>query len=403
MYDEWMSMKKNISNCIMKTSTIALCVLAFSLLVLPGCSDTPSSLGIGLIPQEDFLKADTLTAYSTLDRSYLTRRNLGTSRTLAVGWTGGLEAQTLMRFLGIPDSMKGSTVNSVDLILFPNYIAGNSTGTVSFNVHQLTCSWSESGFTWDSLTTLSYDGATIGSFSGAVADSDSVVVSISPQLISTWFANTADVLPIYGILLKSDAPVAGTVIRGFESFEATRVPRLRIIATQNSQIDTFVLTGGYDTFVLNGSAMVDPAKYLYAHPTIGYNGMLLFDVSAVPRNAVIHKATMELTRNPDYLIYSRPAIDSIMATFIVDSMARSDLYESYPPISTRTGNVYSLNISKMVQRWVKGFPNQGVRVKAYDDYIGSSAQGTVNPFVFYNSQSDAALRPRLKIIYSIIQ
>jgi hypothetical protein len=388
----------------MKTSSIALCILAFSLLVLPGCSDTPSSLGIGLIPQEDFLKADTVTAYSTHERSYLTRRNLGTSRTLAVGRTVSLEAEVLMRFLGIPDTMKGSTVNSVDLILFPNYIAGDSTGTVSFNVHQITSGWTESGFTWDSLTTLPYEATTIGSYSGAVTDSDSVVVSISPQLISTWFANTADILPIYGILLKSDAPpAAGAVIRGFESFEATRVPRLRIIATQNSQIDTFELTGGYDTFVLNGTAMVDPAKSLYAHPTIGYNGMLLFDVSAVPRNAVIHTATMELTLNPDYSLYSRPAIDSVIATFIVDSMARSDLYDSNLPISARTGDVYKLNITKMVQRWVNGFPNQGVRIKAYDDYIGSAALGTVNPFVFYNSQSDAPLRPRLKIIYSIIQ
>ncbi len=388
----------------MKTSSIALCVLAFSLLVLPGCSDTPSSLGIGLIPEEDFLKADTVTAYSTHERSYLTRRNLGTSNTLAVGRTGSLEAEVLMRFLGIPDTMKGSTINSVDLILFPNYIAGDSTGTVSFNVHQITSGWTESGFTWDSLTTLPYEATTIGSYSGAVTDSDSVVVSISPQLASSWFANTTDTLPIYGILLKSDAPpTAGTVIRGFESFEATRVPRLRIIATQNSQIDTFELTTGYDTFVLNGTAMVDPAKYLYVHPTIAYNGMLLFDVSAVPRNAVVHTAMLELTRNPEYSLYSRPAIDSIMATFIVDSMALSDLYESYPPISTRTGNVYSLNISKMVQRWVKGFPNQGVRIKSYDEYSGSAAHGTVNPFVFYNSQSEASLRPRLKIIYSIIQ
>jgi hypothetical protein len=388
---------------VMKTFSIVLCVLAFSLLVLPGCSDTPSTLGVGLIPEEDFLTADTVTAYSTLERSYLTRRNFGTSNTLTVGRTESLEAQSLLRFTGIPDTMKGSTVSSVELILFPNYIAGDSTGTVSFDVHKITSGWTESGFTWDSLTTLSYDPAAAGSFSGVVADSDSVVVSISPELISSWFTNTADILPIYGILLKTDAQTAGSVIRGFGSFEVTRLPRLRIIATQNSQIDTFTLTTGYDTFVLNGTAMVNPEHSLYIHPTIGYSSMLVFDVSGVPRNAVIHRATMELTLNPAYTLYSRPAVDSVIAAFIVDSMARSDLYDTYLPISSRSGDVYSMNISKMVQRWVKGFPNQGVRVKAYDENLGSSAQGCVNPFVFYTSQSEAQLRPRLKIIYSLIQ
>lgn len=112
---------------------------------------------------------------------------------------------------------------------------------------------------------------------------------------------------------------------------------------------------------------------------------------------------MELTSNSGYSFYSRPTIDSVLATFVVDSTAQSDFYNSSPPISTRTGNVYSMNIATMVQRWGRGFPNQGVRIKAYDDYRGSYALGTVNPFIFYNSKSDISLRPRLKILYSTIR
>jgi len=298
-------------------------------------------------------------------------------------------------------------VNSVELILFPNYIAGDSTGTFSFNVYKVTNGWTESGFTWDSLTALTYDGTSLGAFSGAVTDSDSVVVSLSPQLLSDWFTDAEEGLSIYGLILRSPgASGPGTVIRGFNSFESSetaRIPRLRIIATKNSVIDTFDLESGYDTFVLNGPALVDPGKSLYVHPTLGYSGMLVFDVSAIPHKAVVHRATMELSLDPRYSFYSRPALDSVIATFIVDSMARSDLYDSNLPISERSGNVYTLNISRMVQRWANGFPNQGVRIKSYDDYIGSSALGGVNPFVFYNSQSDASLRPRLKIIYSTIR
>ncbi len=389
---------------MMKISSVVFSLLALISLLISGCSDTPSSLGAGLIPQEDFLNVDTLTAYSATERSYLSRHTLGLSRTIAVGRTGSLEAEALIWFFNFPDTMKESTVNSVDLTLFPNYIAGDSTGAVSFDVHEITSSWTESGVIWDSLTALSYNGTPVGSFSGAVADSDSIVISISPQLISKWFTSSADTLPVYGFLLKPNSPpAAGTVIRGFGSFQETRVPRLRIIATQNSQIDTFTLNTGYDTYAVNGSPIVDPTKSIYVHPTLAYNGLLVFDVSKLPRDAVIHQSMLELTRNTAYQYYSRPAIDSVIATFVLDSMARSDLSASSPPVSNRNGDIYRMNISSMVQRWVKGFPNQGVRIKAYDDNSGSSALGTLNPFVFYNSKSDPVLRPRLKIIYSTIQ
>lgn len=141
----------------------------------------------------------------------------------------------------------------------------------------------ESSFIWDSLAVLSYNGTPVGSFAGAVTDSDSVVVSISPQLISKWFSNAKNVLPTYGLLLKPNRPAApGQAIRGFESFQGTRIPYIRIIATQNSQIDTFTLSTGYDTYVVNGSPVVDPLKSIYIQPTLGYNALLTFNVSKLP-------------------------------------------------------------------------------------------------------------------------
>ncbi|MGD0339184.1 MAG: DNRLRE domain-containing protein [Bacteroidota bacterium] len=389
---------------MMKTFFVLLFIIVTFLFTISGCSDNPSSLGIDLIPQEDFLNVDTLTVYSTTERLYQSRHPLGSSQTIAVGRAESLEAYVLISFLSMPDTMAGSTVNSVELTLFPNYIIGDSTGTVSFDVCELMSGWSESSFTWDSLAILPFDGTVVGSFTGAVTDSDSVVVSISPQLISKWFSNAANILPTYGLLLKPNRPAApGQVIRGFESFQGTRIPYIRIIATQNSQIDTFTLSTGYDTYVVNGSPVVDPLKSIYIQPTLGYNTLLTFDVSKLPRDALIHQAIMELTSSSGYSFYSRPTTDSVLATFIVDSTAQSDFYDSSPPISTRTGNVYSMNIATMVQRWGRGFPNQGVRIKAYDDYRGSYSLGTVNPFIFYNSKSDISLRPRLKILYSTIR
>jgi hypothetical protein len=386
---------------ILSSVQFFLCIV---FLAISGCSDNPSSLGISLIPEEDYLKLDTLSIYSTTAHSYISPRNLGSSPTIAIGRTGSYEAYSLISFSSIPDTMDSATVNSVELTLFPNYIAGDSTGTVSFDIHEISSGWSESGFIWDSLSTLSYEGTVVGSYTGSVSDSDSIVVSIAPELISKWFRNSAYLDPIYGLLLKPNSPSgAGTVIRGFGSSEATRVPRLRIIATKNSVIDTFTLYILYDTDVIYGPAVVNPQKSIYVHPTLSYNSLLVFDVSALPRNALIHEAMLELTRDPNYSFYSRPAIDSVMAVFIIDSTGRSDLYGSSPPVSTRTGNVYSLNIAEMVQRWTKGFPNQGLRIKAYDDYTGPTAYGTLNPFVFYSSSADVSLRPRLKIFYSTIR
>jgi hypothetical protein len=130
---------------------------------------------------------------------------------------------------------------------------------------------------------------------------------------------------------------------------------------------------------------------------------MTFDVSSIPRNAVIHEATIELTRDSRYSLYSRAAVDSLVADFVVDSTSGSDLYEATPPTSIRTGNIYRLKITTMVQRWVKGYPNQGIRIKAFDDFLASLSRCTLNPFAFYNSRSDTTLKPRLKIIYSTIR
>ncbi|KAF0140040.1 MAG: hypothetical protein FD122_2801 [Stygiobacter sp.] len=140
-------------------------------------------------------------------------------------------------------------------------------------------------------------------------------------------------------------------------------------------------------------------NHIYLQGSIGVRSVLSFDISKLPKNIILNKATLELTvdDNPAQTSDGTPASDSITVQTLKDSVAKELTSDSlYFAYLKRTGNIYSGDIAWMVQKWIKGDANQGIILALPDENYSASRIA-----IFNSKVTDKALRPRLKLIYTI--
>ncbi len=377
--------------------TLLFCLC--SAIVLAGCADNPSSVGNTIIPRDDILSTDTLVTTATAVRSYVAHRGGLSALSFYVGRTATMEASALLRFTSMSDTMTDAKILKAQLILSPNALVGDSSRPVSFNCYPVVDGWTASGFTVDSLVNLHYTRTIAGSYSGIVNDSDSISVDLPTDLIHTWFAEMADSQFVPGLLLKSTSQ--NGIIRGFESFSGTRMPLLYILAQKDTTIDTLYYYAGAGTSVFNVKQPSDLSQSVVVQTAAAFDAVIHFDVSGIPPRSIINGAFIELERNTQDTLYTRPVRDSVVAAFIIDSTMQQELSSSLfqtngTPVSVRSGNQYRINVTEMIQRWVNGAPNYGLKIRAYNDqeYLG------LQTFRFFDLRADKSLQPRLRIYYS---
>jgi hypothetical protein len=384
-------------------------ILAVISTLCVSCNEEPTTVGIGLLSSKDLVQVDTSLITSVTGSSYKKPINTGSSENILVGKyrteTGKTyESEALIRFTGFPDTLKSATVLSADLILRSRYRFGEPQGNLSFTVHKMIQGWTEYGVTWDSISTASYDPTVRGSFSSAIADSDSVAISLDPSLISDWFQAAADSQAIDGIILVPTD--ASNKIVGFSSFQfsdASRLPELLVVflSSDTSTVqDSLLFVSGADTHVANIDNLASDPNLLYVQAGVAYRSTVDFDVSSVPTHVGIHQAMLELTLNPSTSILSSTSsltsqsVDSLFSFFLVttDSVDNSSwvIGHRLNPDSA----VYSFLITSDVQRWINGKANLGVEIETWAEV------STLDLFTFYLNSANPSLRPRLRIVYS---
>jgi hypothetical protein len=375
--------------------------LALVSLVWLGCNEEPTSVGIGLLSSQDLVRVDTTTITAVTGTTVRKRINTGSSSEIMVGKFQGYEARALLRFTGVPDTLQSATVLSAYLILKANYRFGDPQGNLAFSVDKMVQGWTETGVTWDSISTASYVQTTTTSFSEAIADTDSVAVSLDPNLMHDWFQAAADSQAIEGIvLIPTDASNKIVGFNSFQSSDALEIPRLVVTVLNGTEQDTLTLAYGQDAYVANIDNLNSDPNLLYVQAGVAYRSIVTFDLSSVPSHVGIHQAMLELTLNPSTSILSSTSslnsqsIDSLLSYFLVtaDSVDNFSyiLGQRLNPDST----VYSFAITPDVQHWINGKPNLGVQIEA----LAESSR--LDLFTFYLSSPNASLRPRLRIVYS---
>ena len=359
-----------------------------------GCNDEPTSVGLGLLSSQELVRVDTITVTTASGSTVRTYINTGSSGNILLGRSLGYEARALLQFSNIPDTLRSVTVDSAKLILIPSYRFGESHGLLSFTVNKMVQGWTEHGITWDSVTTSSYEATTRGGFGRTVADFDSVVVSLDPNLVMEWFQNVGT-NPIQGIIL---IPTGGSnVIVGFTSFDSTQSPRkpqLLVYYSKGGAQSTIASSSGLDAYVANIDNLASDPNLLYVQAGVAYRSIVKVDFSLIPQHSGIHGATLELTLNRSASRLNTQSVDSLFSFFLASTDSAINASIALGRRLDPNSDVYTFTITPDVQRWINGQANFGLRIQA------AAEPTTLDLFTLYSSSASPSLRPRLKIIYS---
>jgi hypothetical protein len=395
---------KHMASDVWKRVIVA-CTVAATIALGSGCSEEltdANSIGGQFIAANLIIRDTTIVATSSSTVKTFVPMD---GRLNLVGKSGDYTAITAMQFFPAFFPQR-DTITVVTATLRLRIVGwfGDSTGTLAFDVHKITKGWSQSFVTWDSVQSGFYESGTgRGSFSGTIqADTQFISIELDTAMVREWF------LPLtvssYGIVLVPTASsnVVGS-IHGFD-FDSTQFqPSLEVVVRNPAGTvrDTSRFTFGQDAFVGNIDNLATDPQHMYVQAGVVYRSTVLFDVSFIPRGAIINQAELQLTRNPALSRLSRFTGDKVIAAHLRLGDADTSRFD-FTGVTGRADENLPLimaDVTRYAQSWVKG-PNYGLIIRATNQTEFSSFQLQV----FHNeTAADADKRPRLRIFYAAEQ
>jgi len=385
-----------------------LLVLSALSVLLSACSDDPTEQNALLTPHLPFVEMTVreTTIVATGGSNFRQFSTMNSTVNL-VGQSGKYSASTVIAFFSsyFPNR---DTVNVISAALYLHGASfyGDSTGQLSFTVHRLNRSWNQGSLTWDSVQTGFYDPSLIrGSYSGRIGlDTEQVSIDLDTAMAREWMVTptSTDYTLRYGIILVPTA--SANVVRGFHSFENDStiwVPSVRIICQNvaGTVRDTATYNLGVDTFVGNVDGLDSDPKLAYLQAGIVYRSIVNFDVSVLPKGAIVNNALLTLHRDPATSRLNRFAGDTTVAVHLMEGSTTTSAFEATSATARLvpgSPTTYTADIAHIVQSWVRG-PNYGLLLRTN----GAREFQGFDLVTLYNHLADAPLVPRLKIIYSV--
>lgn len=375
---------------------------------LAACNNDPTSVGSELLQDANKIKLNEFNTQKENVRlssnTFKKKITLGVSDKLILGKNSYVESYILLSFqIYLADSLitkiKDNKLKVAEtwMDMKVKYSLGDKNLPFDFTVHQVRKQWGSDAFNYDSLKILNYDANDV-SYSRSITDT-LVKFNLVPNTVFEWLKYSVDstLAPKnYGLLFK---PTSATQrLLGFKGYQLKNdpdVPTLYIVLEQPSVFKDTILVSPYmDIHVVNGTEIYSPND-IVLEGGMGYKGYLFFDLSMLPSNIIISKATLELSVDSLKSFDGTPSSDSIVVKVLKDSVSKSYTSDStYYAILSRSGNVFSGDISWMVQKWVSGKEeNHGLELSLADE------KSSVARIWIYGSKQSEALRPRLKIYY----
>jgi len=385
-------------------------LLVVPVLIFTSCSDEPNSTGYGLLNPEDLIEIKTFDSVrdsiSQEFKQLIQVENLGASRRILVGKYNDLTASALIRFEFVfteelKTLLKENKVNvsSAKLKVFPIYKFGDSPRTnFSFNVHEIKSWWDSDQFTADSLNPshFDYDNSSIES---NLIDGDSVISCELPNSkVLEWMKAISDtgIKNPSGIYLKPTA--SSNFIRGLRAIgSSTNTSTLEVAFSKDgTTTDTIYAVTVAVVHVVTTTENYNDPLVLTLQSGILSKAKLKFDVSAIPKNAIINSAVLELTRNFSKSEFGTSFQDSLYVLRLTDT-SKIAIDSNFAPVLVQIdSNIYEGNISRIVQDWLNTGMNYGLLLSPRDP------DGGVERFVFESSNSlDPNKKPKLRVYYTI--
>ena len=387
----------------MKSQTVISFLILLAVLFLAGCAEKPTPVGVKLLPKNDFLQLDTTIVTATRSFNGTVFPTTSISPRILVGNYNNIQCWGMYRFSLLPDSTKNLPIVSAELNLRTVYHFGDSLAPFSMTVHQILMNWETDSLNIDSLKAPGfYNTIPCGVFnSSPIGDTSTISIPLDTTMIRSWGSLSDTTLTDFGLLLR---PTNSGVIKGFGSFtisetadEPQLLLRFRDVA---GKIDTLIITLGVHRFVTTGMnpAWNADASHLWVMNGGANRGYVEFDVSKIPLHAAVHKATLDLTLDSRFSQFNYFTTDSVRAYF-TDTSGTTLTYIMGigEPVQTGTSRVYRFPVGDFVQRWVRGATLNRIAIAGFDETMA------LDVFSFYGIQPVEALKPKLTIIYSVLQ
>ena len=384
---------------------LLLTLAGISILALYSCNDNPTSVGSNLL-KNDFINVNQIDSYKdSLKQTssyYKKTVALGASSTLLLGKNANVQASALLRFLiYFDDSVKTDyTNNKVSIVsasvkLTPTYTFGDSTANFNFSVHKVSSNWTSEGFDSDSLSSLVYDPSNLSS--NLVLTDSSTSFNLDLSLVNNWMKEIIDstFADDNGIYLLPTSDTKKVI--GYTALSATYTSATSLtIVLQKTGVytDTLTFYPAQDVSAISSTAPAGSAEDIFVQGGIVYNSKLWFDVSSVPKNAIINRAELTLTVDSTATITGSSFVNSLYVYFLEDTA--NEVIDSIRAYSlSRVNNTFDGNITSYVQSWVDNVSNDGLLLKVANPTSG------LELFALKGSNAaDRSVRPRLIITYT---
>lgn len=387
---------------------IAACA-AFALLafLVSSCGDTPTevnSVGGPLFGNNVLIRDTTLQAVGSSSVKTILAMN---SMVNLIGRSGNYQASAALQFYPAYFPSR-DTIRVLSAALTLRFVSwyGDSLGSLAFTVYRITQTWNQSTFTLDSVQTGFYESTPArGSYAGPVhADTQSIAVNLDTSMVREWFqTSTSTTTTKYGIMLVPSQN--SSVVRGFASFEsdsAAAFPTLQVIALGNSGTvtDTTTYTLGQDTFFGSIDNLNTNPALLYLQSGVVYRSTIQFDVSRIPRGAVINSSTLYLVRDASTSKVARFSGNPTFSAHVLTARGDNALFEIGSTSGQRIASTdtFAVDTRHAVQVWIRG-PNYGLLLRTTT--ISEFASFDLYTF-FDQAATNPVVRPRLKVTYTVL-
>jgi hypothetical protein len=386
-----------------KQRLLLFAILALLAATLIRCSEDPNPVGARLLPGSDLLSLDTVSLSATESYSQIGIPSGAASR-LLVGSTPEVESWAVVSFSAIPDSIVFFPMVSAEINLRTVYHFGSdSLAPFSVAVHKVLMQWGADSLTIDSVNAPGfYDPTSYSSLDTSFAgDTATISIPIDTAIVRSWGTISDTSATNYGLLIR---PTNTGLIKGFATFLAsdqTQLPELLMrFKDAAGNIDTAIVITGSSRSVakVKDASWASDSVRLYVRNGVAYRGIVGFDISPIPPHAAIHKATLQLTLDPSSSEFNLYTVDSTLTMFIGDDGSIvNTIVDLGEPQQVGDQRVHQSSIGEIVQRWVRASTQHKVAISGYDE------PDAADLFVFYGAAAPPALKPKLTVIYSIVQ
>jgi len=371
------------------------------------CDDDPTSLGVDLLPDSDFLElVHTNSRELNLQQKvsvFTDSISTGSSSRILLGKYDNLEAWMLIKFnFVLPDSitnaLKNNELTIIDswIELQPNYILGDSVFTnFMFSVYRINARWNPNTFTADSLDMLDYDNTDLAD---NFSYSDTTIqFAFSQDVAFGWLKRQIDDTQPddNGILF---VPRTDNMVLGFQGLvfnPQDPQPELKIVLEkQNEFIDTISATPTSDVHIIKGTQPQAIPGTFILQDGLPQRAKYWIDLSKLPQNTAINKATLTFYVNTEATVQGSEKSDSL-ALYVYSDSLKNSIEKNYGRvILKREFDTYTGDVTSYVQRWINGLDNQGIRLNLTDEARALSKIVLYSPAV-----ADTNKKPLLEIDY----